>query len=312
MPTATRAWAYVGAAVGAGVSIAANVLHSYVPPEAVALPWQPPPGSVIGAVFWPVALLIAIELFARWHPTRGTFKLLRWAGLVPVAVVAAVVSYRHMSGLLDHWHADPLTVLIGPLAVDGLMVMAAGCLIATSATIGRRPPPAVSLVKDQVARWARHRGLPEHLSLAAIIEHERIQARLAGTFDALAQVAAGARRQQPPPPDRVDVPPVTPASRPPREVRDVAPVRVPEAAPPSDPDPKRNGAPPRPALLAAIRLHRHRHPDHTQQQIADAVGVSKRTVARYWNAPEAMPIGTPTTMPTTMPTGNGTGPRHDP
>jgi hypothetical protein len=47
-----------------------------------------------------------------------------------VALVAAFVSYRHLSGLLEHWSEDGATVAFGPLAVDGLMVMATGALIA--------------------------------------------------------------------------------------------------------------------------------------------------------------------------------------
>jgi hypothetical protein len=43
------------------------------------------------------------------------------------------VSYRHLSGLLAFYGEDGLTVAIGPLAVDGLMVMATGALIATGA-----------------------------------------------------------------------------------------------------------------------------------------------------------------------------------
>jgi hypothetical protein len=53
---------------------------------------------------------------------------------LPVGVVAAVVSYRHLSGLLAFYGEDALTATIGPLAVDGLMVMATGALIATGTT----------------------------------------------------------------------------------------------------------------------------------------------------------------------------------
>lgn len=127
-----RGWAYAGAILGAGVSVAANVLHSYVPPAAAPAGWRPPAGAVVGAVFWPVALLVALEILARvaW-PDGARWQWLRYGGLVPVALVAAVVSYRHMSGLLAWYREDALTVAIGPLAVDGLMVMAAGALIAT-------------------------------------------------------------------------------------------------------------------------------------------------------------------------------------
>jgi hypothetical protein len=128
-----RRWAYLGAFLGGLVSVAANVAHSYVPPGAAPLGWRPHAGSVVGAAFWPVALLVAVEILARveWPDSRRWLAL-RWAGLLPVAVVAAVVSYRHLSALLAYYGDDPLTAALGPLAVDGLMVMATGALIATS------------------------------------------------------------------------------------------------------------------------------------------------------------------------------------
>jgi hypothetical protein len=128
-----RRWAYVGGLLGGAVSIAANVAHSYVPPTDAPAGWHPHAGAVVGAVFWPVALFVAIEILARvaW-PDGRRWVVLRFGGLLPVAAVAAVVSYRHLSGLLTFYGEDGLTVLIGPLAVDGLMVMATGALIATS------------------------------------------------------------------------------------------------------------------------------------------------------------------------------------
>jgi len=89
---------------------------------------------VVGAVFWPFALFVAVEIFARilW-PAGRRWTALRFLGLLPVALVAAVVSYRHLSGLLAFYREDALTATIGPLAVDGLMVMATGALIATGA-----------------------------------------------------------------------------------------------------------------------------------------------------------------------------------
>jgi hypothetical protein len=128
-----RAWAYVGAGLGGAVSIAANVAHSFVPPAGAGAGWRPEPGAVLGAVFWPVALFVVVEIVARvaW-PAGRRWLALRYVGLLPVAVVAAVVSYRHLSGLLAHYGEDPLTATIGPLAVDGLMVMASGALIASA------------------------------------------------------------------------------------------------------------------------------------------------------------------------------------
>jgi DNA-binding CsgD family transcriptional regulator len=139
--TSNRSWAYGGALLGGAVSIAANVAHSYVPPIHATAGWQPPTGAVVSAIFWPLALFVAIEILARtvW-PSGRRWAALRFLGLLPVAVVAAVVSYRHLSGLLAFYREDGLTAVIGPLAVDGLMVMATGALIAA----GRHRTPATA------------------------------------------------------------------------------------------------------------------------------------------------------------------------
>jgi hypothetical protein len=130
-----RGWAYTGVTLGGVVSVAANVAHSYVPPADAAAGWVPHTGAVVGAVFWPVALVVAIEILARvpW-PDLARWAVVRFGGLIPVAAVAAVVSYRHMSGLLAFYGEDTVTSVIGPLAVDGLMVMATGALLATRRT----------------------------------------------------------------------------------------------------------------------------------------------------------------------------------
>lgn len=136
-----RGWAYTGLLLGGGFSIAANIAHSYVPPAGAAAGWAPHAGAVVSAVVWPVFLFVAIEILARadW-PTGFWWGALRYGGLLPVALVAAGVSYQHLSGLLAFYGENHLTALFGPLAVDGLMVMATGALIATSSS--RRPPAA--------------------------------------------------------------------------------------------------------------------------------------------------------------------------
>src|SRR4051812_19821858 len=116
-----RGWAYLGAILGGLVSIAANVAHSFVPPQEAPSDWAPQPGAVIGAIVWPVFLFVAVEILARVAWPSGTrWQLLRFGGMTPVAVVAALVSYRHLSGLLAFYGEDALTCLLGPLAVDGL------------------------------------------------------------------------------------------------------------------------------------------------------------------------------------------------
>ncbi|WP_431885167.1 DUF2637 domain-containing protein [Micromonospora wenchangensis] len=136
-----RGWAYVGVILGGVVSIAANVAHTYLPksPDGAPAGWAPGPGwspsplAVALSVFWPVALFVTVEILTRIPWGDGISSVFaRVAGVLPVAVVAAVVSYRHLSGLLAHFGEDPLTIAIGPLAVDGLMVMASAALLVTS------------------------------------------------------------------------------------------------------------------------------------------------------------------------------------
>src|SRR4051794_30827544 len=146
-----RVWAYVGTVLGGTASVAANVAHSFLPPAGASSSWSPEIGAVISAVFWPVALYVIVEILVqnRWPAGTG-WMVGRFALLLPVALVAFVVSYHHLSALLHHYGEDAVTVTIGPLAVDGLMVMAAAALFA-SKTPHRQPvtEPVPTPIVDQ-------------------------------------------------------------------------------------------------------------------------------------------------------------------
>jgi hypothetical protein len=178
-PENGRGWAYVGILFGATTSIAGNIGHSFVPPTGAGLDWRPAGGSIAFAVFWPTALFVAIEIFARVAWRRGRrWTLLRWLGLAPVALVAAVVSYLHMSGLLAYYGEDALTILIGPLAVDGLMVMSTAALVSTSRARqanGIAPPAPVPDLAP-VNEWVRLDDLPVVRPLDAEDERGRLDA----------------------------------------------------------------------------------------------------------------------------------------
>jgi hypothetical protein len=144
-------WAYAGVALGGAVSVAANVAHSLVPPADAPAGWRPMHGAVLAAVFWPVALFVAIEILARTTWPAGTpWRLVRLGGLLPVALVAAVVSYRHLSGLIRYYGEDGLTATFGPLAVDGLMAVASAALLAVSA----QSEIVASAIRETVATTA--------------------------------------------------------------------------------------------------------------------------------------------------------------
>lgn len=182
-----RFWAYVGTALGGTASVAANVAHSFLPPAGAPPSWTPEVGAVISAVFWPVALYVIVEILVqnRW-PAGNGWMAGRFVLLVPVALVAFVVSYRHLSGLLDHYGEDPLTVTIGPLAVDGLMVMAAAALFASTSPRHQPATAAAPLaVVDQVPASApvvNQVSVPEPVAPPAVASPPSVAARANGAI----------------------------------------------------------------------------------------------------------------------------------
>lgn len=124
-PKSGRVIAWLSFLLGIGVSIAGNIGH------AASDGMQP--GEWAGAAFWPLALMLTIEILTRvrWQPERR-WTVARFAALVLVAMVAAVLSYRHLAGLMTYWGEDPLNAYLGPLAVDGLMLIAATALLSIS------------------------------------------------------------------------------------------------------------------------------------------------------------------------------------
>jgi hypothetical protein len=133
--TRGRGWARAGFGFGVSASLAANVENTLRLPHA-------PLGAVLAASYWPLALLITLEIMARvsW-PAEQRYWLLRYLGLYTVATIAAFVSYTHMSALLRYYGEDAITAHLGPFSVDGLMVVSATALLAIADNLKRHPVP---------------------------------------------------------------------------------------------------------------------------------------------------------------------------
>jgi hypothetical protein len=132
--TKGKAWSTFGFALGITASVCANVAHSYIRPH-------PQLGAVISSAFWPVALLVSLEVISRVEWPEGRWWLLtRFGGLSTVALVAALTSYLHMSALLAYYHEDIITVAIGPIAIDGLMVICSVALLAIAENMKPKLP----------------------------------------------------------------------------------------------------------------------------------------------------------------------------
>jgi hypothetical protein len=86
------------------------------------------------AVVWPVALFVAVEVLVR---VNWRAQFIDYAGraimMIPVTIVAAVVSYQHLHALMGLAGEDSISALIGPVAIDGLMVGGTVALLAIRA-----------------------------------------------------------------------------------------------------------------------------------------------------------------------------------
>lgn len=127
-----RAWAYTGSIAGGLLSLAANAVSLALPPLDAPDGWTPNMVAVWTAMVWPALLFIGFEILTRVDWTRG-YRSARWLGMLPVMLVPAVISYRHMFDLLARLGEDRIICALGPLAVDGLMVMASMALMSQAA-----------------------------------------------------------------------------------------------------------------------------------------------------------------------------------
>lgn len=147
-PKAGKAIAWCSFALGIAVSVAGNILHSAITPAGL--------GELVGAAFWPLALMLSIEILTRVRWQSGKrWMAARVVGLFLVGIVAAVLSYRHLAGLMTSWGEDAFNAHLGPLAVDGLMLLAATALLSISRE------PKVSDLPEEL------QGTPEEISAKA-------------------------------------------------------------------------------------------------------------------------------------------------
>jgi hypothetical protein len=123
----TGAVAYVSLLVGAGLSVAGNLADTYRTrgPATDTL-------DQVMAAGWPILVLLAIEMFVspRWSAAR-MFQVWRWTGCLAVGGMAMVVSWTHLHDLMSSRGQMSLVSVLGPLAIDGMAIMATGLILST-------------------------------------------------------------------------------------------------------------------------------------------------------------------------------------
>jgi hypothetical protein len=132
---AGRSVAWVGFVFGSVTSVAANVLAARIPPIPAPAGWSPSLTAEFGAAVWPLALLLSVEVLSRVRmPSDWYWKLAKLGGAVAVAGGSAVISYGHIHDVLTTWRYSAAGAGVGPLVIDGLMVISGFALLAISRT----------------------------------------------------------------------------------------------------------------------------------------------------------------------------------
>lgn len=125
-----RTVSWLGFAFGSATSIAANVLHTWLPAGTQPPGWTPGVGPQIGAGVWPIALIVTVEVLTRVHWRRTwLWNAVRYGIGTIVAIGSFAISYGHIHAVLTAWHYDPLAAAIGPLVLDGLMTISGFALL---------------------------------------------------------------------------------------------------------------------------------------------------------------------------------------
>lgn len=135
-------WALAGFGLGSLVSVGFNLqsawLHSTAPSIA----------SQAAAIVWPLTLIVSVEVLSRvaW-PHGWGWRLVRIAGILAVALGSATISYGHIYEVLIAWGYDKHQAIVGPLVVDGLMLISGFALV----SLGRAARVVLPATQDASA-----------------------------------------------------------------------------------------------------------------------------------------------------------------
>ncbi|MCP9621595.1 hypothetical protein FOH10_29530 [Nocardia otitidiscaviarum] len=142
-PTGGRTVAWLGFGFGAVLSVMANWLYTWLPADTQPDGWSPGIAPQIGSAVWPIVLMLSVEVLlrVRWLPGLW-WKLARYAGAGTVALGSAIISYGHVYHVLLSWGYDSVGARVGPLAIDGFMVICGFALLSESTPAQPDPDPA--------------------------------------------------------------------------------------------------------------------------------------------------------------------------
>lgn len=169
--TSGRRWARFALIFGAVMSILGNEAHTVLTDSPVSLLLR-----MVLAFIWPAGLFVAVEVFVRvnWRPKFIDYAA-RFVMMGPVSTVAAVVSYQHLHSLMLLGSEDWFSAMIGPVAIDGLMIGGTVALLAIrAATIAPAGDASAAMERlEKVAQEQEDWSRAAEMELAQEIESEQ-------------------------------------------------------------------------------------------------------------------------------------------
>jgi hypothetical protein len=114
-------WARGGLIFGVLTSVAGNVSNVIMTDSASNVAWRIP-----GAVVWPLALFVGIEVMVRNRQHRNKLAYLGRALLMVVSVTTFTTSFVNLNGFMAKTDEPWLARFTGPIGVDTLML---GCTV---------------------------------------------------------------------------------------------------------------------------------------------------------------------------------------
>lgn len=153
-----QGWARFGLGFGVALSITGNVAATALTSSGVSLGLRVP-----FAVVWPLALFIAVEILVRVRWRRSFLHVIGRIILIgPTSAVAAIVSWLHLNHLMQMAGETGVARILGPLAVDGLLLGSTVALLAIRSLLHAEPEGATdgSVIKAGLTTFAESIGQP--------------------------------------------------------------------------------------------------------------------------------------------------------
>lgn len=141
-------WALAGFGLGSLVSVGFNLQSAWLPAAEHGPGWAPSIASQAAAIVWPLTLIVSVEVLSRVAWPRGWgWRLVRVSGILAVALGSGVISYGHIYEVLIAWGYDRHQAIVGPLVVDGLMLISGFALV----SLGRAARTVATASQEAVA-----------------------------------------------------------------------------------------------------------------------------------------------------------------